>query len=90
MITVIKQAHQLVPVYTGAGQPGDRATALRLIHQCLPVFAKGIHTADDDTLAYEARRLEALGWTSPTVTRMQEIVAAEQADRIAKAVSGRA
>jgi hypothetical protein len=81
VITIIKQAHQIVLVFTGPGSPEDRVTALRLINKHLPVFAAGMHTADSDTLAYEARRLEALTWTSPTVRRMQQIVADEQRER---------
>lgn len=90
MITNIKQGHTIVPVYTGPGEPGDRAAALQLINRCVRSFAIGMHTADNATLAHEAERLEALAWTSPAITRMRRIVAAEQRQRAGREVASHA
>src|SRR5262249_44642922 len=54
----------------------DPAYLAELIERCVTRFAAGLRTADDLTFTHEAERLEALP-TSPVVTRMREIVAAE-------------
>ncbi|BCJ53074.1 hypothetical protein Asp14428_45490 [Actinoplanes sp. NBRC 14428] len=51
-----------------------------LMMRCLARFTEGMRAADNLTLTHEAERLEALP-TSPAVTEMRRIVAAEQDTR---------
>jgi hypothetical protein len=65
---------------TAAVEVPSRVVALRLINRCMPAFAAGMHAADDQILAHELFRLEALP-SSPVNTRMIHIVEDEIRDR---------
>jgi hypothetical protein len=64
-------------------------TAVHVKTRAAAALAELGNTPDAVNLDHHAQDLEALAWTSPAVTRMRRIVAAEQRQRAGREVGGR-